>query len=109
MYFPSPRLDIHDHILFYNSMKHGNLYKEGGAFGKIIGGKYNGHTTSVSGKDEQGVTYLGIAKDAKLQLIPNEKIEREIPYTTGPSGNGKSTFVKTYLKKYGKAFKGNPV
>jgi hypothetical protein len=30
--------------------------------------------------------YLGIANDAKFQLIPNPKTEREILYVTGPSG-----------------------
>lgn len=86
-----------------------NLNKEGVPFAKIIGGKYNNQVVSVSEKSEKGFKYLGIANDAKLQLIPNPKTEREILYITGPSGSGKSTFVRKYLEQYKKTYKDNPV
>ena len=79
-----------------------NLTKEGRPFAKIIGGKYNNQVVSVSEKSEEGFKYLGIANDAKFQLIPNPKTEREILYVTGPSGSGKSTFVRKYLEQYKK-------
>jgi len=75
---------------------------------KIIGGKYNNKTIYVSDKADKTddeFKYLGIANDAKFQLIPNPKTEREILYITGPSGSGKSTFVRKYLEQYKKTFK----
>jgi len=52
---------------------------------------------------------LGIANDAKLQLVPNPDTERHLLHTTGPSGSGKSTFARKYLEEYKKVFKDNPV
>ena len=75
---------------------------------KIIGGKYNNKTIYVSDKADKTddeFKYLGIANDAKFQLIPSPKTEREILYITGPSGSGKSTFVRKYLEQYKKTFK----
>ena len=56
-----------------------NLDKIGVPFAKIIGGKYNDEVVSVS-EDltaDKSFRYLGISNDAKFQLIPNEKTERE--------------------------------
>ena len=79
-----------------------NLTKEGRPFAKIISNnnKYNNQVISVSDKGEDGFKYLGIANDAKFQLIPNPKTEREIVYCTAPSGAGKSTWCKQYLREY---------
>lgn len=83
-----------------------NLDKEGRPFAKIIGGKYNNQIVSVTdNKSDKGFRSLGIANDAKFQLIPNPKTEREILYITGPSGSGKSTFVRKYLEQYKKTYK----
>ena len=54
--------------------------------------------------DSKGFKQLKISNDAKLQLIPNPKTEREILYITGPSGSGKSTFSRKYLEQYKKTF-----
>ena len=88
-----------------------NLDKIGIPFAKIIGGKYNNEIVSVS-EDltaDKSFKYLGISNDAKFQLIPNEKTEREILYITGPSGSGESTFVRKYLEQYKKVFKDREV
>jgi Cdc6-like AAA superfamily ATPase len=82
-----------------------NLNKEGRPFAKIIGGRHNNQIVSISDKSNNGFKYLGIASDAKFQLIPSPKTEREILYITGPSGSGKSTFVRKYLEQYKKTFK----
>ncbi len=68
-----------------------SLDKIGVPFAEIIGGKYNDEVVSVS-EDltaDKSFRYLGMPNDAKFQLIPNEKTEREILYITGPSGSGK--------------------
>ena len=84
-----------------------NLNKEGTPFARIIGGKYN--NTLITMSDSKGFKQLKISNDAKLQLIPNPKTEREILYITGPSGSGKSTFSRKYLEQYKKTFKDNEV
>ncbi len=81
--------------------------KIGVPFAKNSGGKYNDEVVSVlegltAGKS---LRYLGISNDAKFQLIPNEKTERETLYITGPFGSGESTFVRKYLEQYKKLFK----
>ena len=88
-----------------------NLNTEGRPFCKIIGGKYTNQAISVSdkGEGEDMFKYLGIANDAKFQLIPNPKTEREILYITGPFGSGKSRFVRKYLEQYKKTFKNRPI
>ena len=84
-----------------------NLNKQGVPFARIVGGKYN--NTVITMSDSKGFKQLKIANDAKLQLIPNPKVEREIIYITGPSGSGKSTFTRKYIEEYKKTFKDNPV
>ena len=61
-----------------------NLDKIGIPFAKIIGGKYNDEVVSVS-EDltaDKSFIYLGTSNDAKFQLIPNEKTERERSFTS---------------------------
>lgn len=45
----------------------------------------------------------------KFEVLPNEDIEREVSYTTGSSGSGKSFFISKYLEKYKKKFKKNEI
>ena len=88
------------------------LKKEGRPFCKMIGGRYNNQIISVSDKTDKSddeFKYLAIANDAKFQLIANPKTEREILYITGPSGSGKSAFVRKYLEQYKKTFKDRPI
>jgi nicotinamide riboside kinase len=84
-----------------------NLNKEGTPFARIVGGKYNNRLICMN--DDKGFKQLKIANDAKIQLIPNPKTEREILYITGPSGSGKSTFTRKYIEQYKKTFKDNPI
>ena len=84
-----------------------SLDKNGTPFAKIVGGKYN--NTVISMGSDKGFKQLKIANDAKLQLVPDPKIERQILYITGPSGSGKSTFTRKYIEQYKKTFKENPV
>ena len=84
-----------------------NLNKQGTPFARIVGGKYN--NTLICMNDDKGFKQLKIANDAKIQLIPNPKTEREILYITGPSGSGKSTFTRKYIEQYKKTFKDNAV
>ena len=52
-----------------------NLNKEGVAFAKIIGGKYNSQIVSVTldKTSDKGFETLSIANDAKSQIILNTK------------------------------------
>ena len=83
------------------------MNKEGTPFARTIGRNYN-NTVIAMGSDK-GFKQLKIANDAKLQIIPNPKTEREILYITGPSGSGKSTFTRKYIEQYKNKFKDNPV
>ena len=44
-----------------------------------------------------------------LQLIPNEKTERQILYICGASGSGKTYFTGQYLQEYKKLFSDNAI
>ena len=65
------------------------LSEDGAPIAKIVGGKYGDKVVYVSeaGADGKGFKFLGIANDAKFQLVPNPKTERQILYITGPSGS----------------------
>ena len=87
------------------------LSAEGVPIAKLVGGKYNNKVVPVSGKtvgDSKDFKFLGIANDAKFQPVPNSNTERQIVYTTGPSGGGKSTFARKYLEEYTTVLKDNP-
>ena len=98
-----------------------NLNKVGRPLARIDGGKYNGHTVSVSdqfanqqGKTDQGSVIaefrqLKIANDSKFQQVPDTTKEREILYITGPSGSGKSTYTRKFLEQYKKKHKEHPI
>jgi chromosomal replication initiation ATPase DnaA len=44
-----------------------------------------------------------------LQLIPNEKVERQILYICGATGSGKTYFTGQYLREYKKLFSDNAI
>lgn len=48
-------------------------------------------------------------KNAKFEVLPNPKIEREIGYITGASGSGKSYFCAKYIDKWHKAHRDKPI
>ena len=81
---------------------------------KIIGGKYNNKVISIDPNinDADYVTTfkkLEIGNSSKLQMIPNTSSERDVYYITGPSGSGKSYFVRLYCEQYRKKFKNNEI
>lgn len=98
-----------------------NLNKVGRPLARIDGGKYNGHTVSVSDqfasqqdRTDQGSVIaefrqLKIANDSKFQQVPDTTKEREILYITGPSGSGKSTYTRKFLEQYKKKHKEHPI
>ena len=94
-----------------------NLNDVGRPLAKIIGGKYDGKQISVtdkfSAKEDDTLIkefkQLKIPNDAKFQQIPDTTKEREIIYITGPSGIGKSTYVRKYLEQYKKKNKDKPI
>ncbi|MFM7984629.1 MAG: hypothetical protein ACKPKO_35430, partial [Candidatus Fonsibacter sp.] len=83
-----------------------NLNKVGRPLARIEGGTYNGMIISVSDhfasnaddEDRNGLIkefrQLKIANDSKFQHIPDTTKEREILYSTGPSGSSKSTYTR---------------
>ena len=81
---------------------------------KIIGGKYNNKVISIDPNinDADYVTTLKkleIGNSSKLQMIPDTNHERDVYYITGPSGSGKSYFVRMYCEQYKKKFKNNEI
>ena len=88
-----------------------SINDKGVPIAKIVGGKYDNKVISVEDKatSKSDFKVLGIANDAKLQLVPNPDTERQILYITGPSGSGKSTFARKYLEEFKKVFTDNPV
>jgi nicotinamide riboside kinase len=81
---------------------------------KIIGGKYNNKVISIDTDitEPDYVTSfkkLEIGNSSKLQMVPNTSSERDVYYITGPSGSGKSYFVRMYCEQYKKKFKNNEI
>jgi len=72
-----------------------NINNNGTPIAKIVCSKYDNKVISVEAKptSKSDFKVLGIANDAKFQLVPNPDTERQILYITGPSGSGKSTFA----------------
>ena len=74
---------------------------------KIIGGKFNNKIISIDAdiNEPDFVTTfkkLEIGNSSKLQMVPNTNSERDVYYITGPSGSGKSYFVRMYCEQYKK-------
>jgi hypothetical protein len=88
-----------------------NFDKNGKPLCKIYNGKYNNKIVYCNSEedDEKTFTNLKLTGDAYFQQVPNTETEREIIYCCGPSGSGKSHYVKNYLKEYKKAFKQNQI
>ena len=81
---------------------------------KIIGGKYNNKVISIDSNVTEAdyvTTFkkLEIGNSSKLQMIPNTNSERDVYYITGPSGSGKSYFVRLYCEQYRKKFNNNEI
>ena len=74
-----------------------NINDKGIPIAKIFDGKYGNKVISVEDKptSKSDFKVLGIASDAKFQLVPNPDTERQILYITGPSGSGKSTLPES--------------
>jgi len=80
LYYDKPPRDIKLHDLYYDAKKLLDLSK--------------GKSISISGS---------------FQPIPNEDIEREIIYTAGASGSGKSTWASKYIQEYNKCYPNNRI
>ena len=81
---------------------------------KIIGGKYNNKVISIDPNISEAdyvTTFkkLEIGNSSKLQMIPDTSQERTVWYITGPSGSGKSYFVRMFCEQYKKKFKNNEI
>ena len=81
---------------------------------KILGGKYNNKVINIDPNVTEAdyvTTFkkLEIGNSSKLQMIPNTNSERDVYYITGPSGSGKSYFVRMYCEQYKKKFKNNEI
>jgi len=92
-----------------------NLANIGRPLAKITGGKLDKRLISVAPQGEVNTqtdkTFcnLTLPDDAKFQIVPDWKKERDILYITGASGSGKSTFTVGYLEQYKKRFPKNPI
>ena len=81
---------------------------------KILGGKYNNKVISIDPNVTEAdyvTTFkkLEIGNSSKLQMIPNTNSERDVYYITGPSGSGKSYFVRMYCEQYKNKFKNSEI
>jgi Cdc6-like AAA superfamily ATPase len=81
---------------------------------KIVGGKYNNKVISIDPNITEAdyvTTFkkLEIGNSSKLQMVPDTSSERSVYYITGPSGSGKSYFVRMYCEQYKKKFKDNEI
>ena len=81
---------------------------------KIIGGKFNNKAIGIDPNVTEpdyitSFKKLEIGNSSKLQMIPNTSSERDVYYITGPSGSGKSYFVRLYCEQYKKKFKDNEI
>jgi KaiC/GvpD/RAD55 family RecA-like ATPase len=79
-------------------------------FVKIINGKYNNKTifidTNLNEIDNvNNFKGMRIPNNSNFQLVPDTSHERDVMMVVGPSGSGKSYFVKKYCEQYIKKFK----
>jgi Cdc6-like AAA superfamily ATPase len=92
-----------------------NLANIGRPLAKIMGGKLDKRLVSVAPQGEvnpetdKTLCYVNLPDDAKFQIVPDTKKERDILYITGASGSGKSTFTVGYLEQYKKKYPKNPI
>ena len=81
---------------------------------KIVNGKYNNKIIYIDPDSNEpdfvnSFKKLEIGNNSRLQMLPDSSHERDVYYITGPSGSGKSYFVKMYCEEYKKKFKNNEV
>ena len=85
-----------------------NIENEGNLIGLIIkNGKETNTKLFVTDKENttrHGGSSFVCKQDEVLQLIPNNKTERQCVYICGQSGSGKSYFTTNYVKQYKKMF-----
>jgi len=90
-----------------------NIENEGNLIGLIVkNGKKTSTKLSVTDKENttrHGGSSFVCKPDEVLQLIPNNKTERQCIYICGQSGSGKSYFTTNYVKQYKKLFPKNDV
>ena len=90
-----------------------NIENEGNLIGLIVkNGKETSTKLSVTDKENttrHGGSSFVCKPDEVLQLIPNNKTERQCIYICGQSGSGKSYFTTNYVKQYKKLFPKNDV
>lgn len=92
-----------------------NLANIGRPLAKIMGGKLDKRLVSVAPQGEvnpetdKTLCSVNLPDDAKFQIVPDTKKERDIIYITGASGSGKSTFTVGYLEQYKKKYPKNPI
>jgi len=92
-----------------------NLANIGRPLAKITGGKLDKRLVSVAPQGEVNQTTdktfcsVNLPEDAKFQIVPDTKKERDILYITGASGSGKTTFTAGYLEQYRKKYPKNPI
>lgn len=70
----------------------------------IEGGEYHGQLVYICPDRNGDFDHLKMDSNAKLKIIPNYNIEREILYIPGASGSGKSYYAKQYMKEYKRLF-----
>jgi hypothetical protein len=97
-----------------------NLNKIGREICQIQGGKCNGKVVYYSDKcskeddeDTQGLfkefSHLELSGESKFGPYPDTKKERNVISCFGPSGSGKSFYVKLFLKAYKSEFPKNEI
>ena len=83
----------------------------------IKGGQYNNHIICYSSQkanligNEKFANFKQLVledEDAELLPFPNTESERDIVACFGPSGSGKSYFIRNYVLEYQKLHKKNP-
>ena len=88
----------------FNEVKHSK------PFVKIINGKYNNKLIYIDPNTNEmdkvnNFKGLKIPNNSNFQLVPDTSHERDVMMVVGPSGSGKSYFVKKYCEQYIKKFK----
>lgn len=85
-----------------------NLEDSGNLIAKIMkNGKDTNSKLYVTDKVESvrnGFNSFECKNDEVLQIVPNNKTERQCVYVCGQSGSGKSYFTTNYVKEYKKMF-----
>ena len=84
------------------------IIKEGKLNKKIVS-VYTDKTEDDDDKISKEFIGYTIPDQGKFQQLPNFDLEREIGYITAPSGAGKSTYIKNYIKEWKKKHKDDDI